>query len=51
VASVAAISAARAVEIDLDKKFGFFNCQIGRCNLFILKAEDKSLLTNNNTCA
>jgi hypothetical protein len=48
---VAAMSAARALQIDLDKKFGFFNCQIGRYNLFILKAEDKNLLTNNSTRA
>jgi len=34
-----------------NKKFGFFKCQIGRYNPFILKAEDKSFLTNTNTCA
>jgi hypothetical protein len=43
--------AVAAVEIDLDKKFDFFNCQLGRCNLFILKAQDENLLTNNNTRA
>jgi hypothetical protein len=44
-------AAVAAVEIDLDKKFDFFNCRIWHCNLFILKAQDKSLLTNNNTRA
>jgi hypothetical protein len=46
-----AAAAAVAVEIDLNKKFDFFDCQLGRCNLFILKAQDENLLTDNNTRA
>jgi hypothetical protein len=43
--------AVAAVEIDLDKKFDFFNCRVWRCNLFILKVQDENLLTDNNTRA
>jgi hypothetical protein len=39
---------AAVAKSDLDRKFVFFDHQIGRRNPFILRAKDKSLLTNNN---